>query len=152
MTNWDGSNTPGRQVVFNTAPAAGDAILISVSTLADYSLAGSLLQLDSVPPLDNIISVTTFNDTSQQSIATLVFVGPVVEGITIAEPYDSTDFDAGSVSDSPGSFDYSVGTAISKNEFYLNRLGIEAGRLWITLDGYRSVSYTHLTLPTNREV
>ena len=137
VTNWDGSNTPGRQVVFNTAPAAGDTILISVSTLADYSLAGSLLQLNSIPPVDSIISVTTFNDTTQQSIATLVFVGPIVEGITIAEPYDSTDFDTGSVSGLPGSFDYSAGTAISKNDFYLDRPGIEAGRIWVTLDGYR---------------
>ena len=137
MTNWDGSNTPGRQVVFNTAPAAGDVILISVSTLADYSLAGSLLQFNSTPPLDSIISVTTFNETTQQSIATLVFVGPIVEGITIAEPYDSTDFDTGSVSGLPGSFDYSAGTAISKNDFYLDRPGIEAGRIWVTLDGYR---------------
>jgi len=137
VSNWDGSNTPGRQVVFNTPPAAGDKILIAVSTLSDYDIVGSDIQIATVLNIGDVVSVTTFNDTAQQDIATLIFVGPVIEGITIVEPYDSTDFDVGTVSGGPGSFDYSIGTAIAKNDFYLNRLDVEAGRLWVTLDGYR---------------
>jgi len=30
-----------------------------------------------------------------------------------------------------------VGSAIYNNDFWLERAGIDAGRLWVTLDGYR---------------
>jgi hypothetical protein len=86
VTNWDGSNTPGRQVVFNTPPAAGDKILIAVSTLSDYDIVGSDIQIATVLNIGDVVSVTTFNDTAQQDIVTLIFVGPVIEGITIVEP------------------------------------------------------------------
>jgi hypothetical protein len=46
-------------------------------------------------------------------------------------------YDAATVSDTPGSYDYSVGTAVYNNDFWLQRSGIDAGRLWVTLDGYR---------------
>jgi hypothetical protein len=49
VTNWDGSNTPGRQVVFVTAPAIGTQILISVSTVAAYLVVGNQLQFVSQP-------------------------------------------------------------------------------------------------------
>jgi hypothetical protein len=137
VSNWNGSNTPGRQVVFSTPPAAGDTILITVNTLADYDIAGSNILFNFTPSFGDEISVITWNDTAQQDIATLVFIGPVITGITLTEPYDSTDFDAGTVSGAPGSFDYSAGTSIANNDFYLNRPGIEAGRLWVTLDGQR---------------
>lgn len=137
VSNWTGSNTPGRQVVFTSPPAAGDKILITVSTLADYVVIGSNLQLNFTPTLGDEMSVITFNDTAQQDIATLVFVGPVITGLTVTEPYDSTDFDSGSVSGAPGSFDYSAGTSVANNDFYLNRTDIDAGRLWVTLDGQR---------------
>jgi hypothetical protein len=42
VTNWTGSNTPGRQVVFVTAPATGATILISVSSAAEYYVAGAV--------------------------------------------------------------------------------------------------------------
>jgi hypothetical protein len=36
-----------------------------------------------------------------------------------------------------GSFDFSEGQVIPANNFYLNRPGITANRLWVTLNGYR---------------
>jgi hypothetical protein len=137
VTNWDGSNTPGRQVVFNTPPVSGARILISVSTLASYTVSGNQLQLITQPTFGDVYSVISWNDTSQQDILTLVFEGPEVTGITIEEPYDSTDFDAGTVSFGPGSFDYAAGSTIAKNNFDLQRINIDASRLWVTLDGAR---------------
>jgi len=49
------------------------------------------------------------------------------------------------VSDTPGSYDYSLGTTISVNNFYLERSLNEASRLWVTLDGNRlfeGIDYT----------
>jgi len=137
VSNWEGSNTPGRQVVFVTPPASGSRILISVSTVAAYLVSGTQLQLVNAPPVGSTIAVTTWNDTAQQNLVTLVFQGPIITGSVIEEPYDSTGFDAGTVIDGPGTYDYSIGTSIPVNDFDLNRLGVEAGRLWVTLNGYR---------------
>ena len=137
VTNWEGSNDPGRQVVFVTPPDNGDQILITVSTVADYLVSGNLLQLVNAPPLGDTISVTTWNDTAQQNILTLVFQGPEEQGVVITEPYDSTSFDAGTVNDDPGSFDYSVGITIANNNIQLQRDTVSANRLWVTLNGNR---------------
>lgn len=137
VTNWAGSNTPGRQVLFTNPPPSGARILISVDTEADYRVVAQTVEISSGVNLDDVFAITTWNDTAQQNPVTLVFNGPVVSGLTIAEPYDSTLYDAASVSGDPGSFDYSVGTAIYSNDFLLNRTSVNAGRLWVTLDGYR---------------
>jgi len=137
VTNWDGSNTPGRQVVFNTAPAAGARILISVDTQAAYAVAGDQLQIVSNINIGDYITVTTWNDTTQQNILTLVFDGPTTTGITINEPYDATTYDEGLVTDDPGSYDYTLGTIIAINDFDLQRTGVRANRLWVTLNGYQ---------------
>jgi len=137
VSNWDGSNTPGRQVQFVTAPDYGARILISVSTVAAYYVAGSQLQLISPPAVGSVIAVTTFNDTSQQNILTQVYQGPVVGGVVIDEPYDSTAFDTGVVNNDPGSYAYSEGIPLPSNQFDLGRLGVDASRLWVTLNGYR---------------
>ena len=149
VTNYDGSNTPGRQVVFNTPPADGAQILISVSTIAQYTVAvGSPSRLILIPLLnlgDNI-AITSWNDTSQQDPLTLVFVGPVTTGITLTEPYDSTGYDyPGVANDTSGSFDFSLGISIPDNNFDLSREGLSADRLWVTLDGnrlYAGVDYS----------
>jgi hypothetical protein len=125
VTNWTGSNTPGRQVVFVTAPATGTVILISVSSAAEYYVAGTQLQLIPTPSIGSTIAVTTWNDTSQQNALTLVFEGP-------------------DTSLSPVS-----------NNFDLGRVTTNSGRLWVTLNGYRlfdgddfSVSGQYLLLST----
>ena len=107
VSNWTGSNTPGRQVVFATAPAAGTEILISVSSAADYYVAGTQLQLVSAPAIGSTIAVTTWNDTSQQNGLTLVFEGPDTSLIPVS------------------------------NNFDLDRVITNSGRLWVTLNGYR---------------
>jgi hypothetical protein len=137
VTNWDGSNTPGRQVLFAQPPAEASVVLITVSTVAAYLVSGNTLQLVNAPPLGDTISVTTWNDTAQQNILTLVFQGPEDEGVVITEPYDSTAFDAATINDDPGSFDYSVGITIPNNNLDLQRPGVQANRLWVTLNGRR---------------
>jgi hypothetical protein len=137
VTNWDGSNTPGRQVLFAQAPAEASVILITVNTVAAYLVSGNTLQLVNSPPVGDVISVTTWNDTAQQNILTLVFQGPDEEGVVITEPYDSTGFDDGTVNDDPGSFDFSEGITIPNNNLDLQRSGVQANRLWVTLNGRR---------------
>ena len=105
VTNWDGSNVPGRQVQFVTPPAAGARILISVSTEADYLIVGNQLQLVSAPSVGQTLSVTSFNDTREQDLLTLVFKGP-----TGSPPV---------------------------NDFDLQRNGLTANRVWVTLNGNR---------------
>jgi len=145
VTNWTGSNTPGRQVVFFTPPPSGARILIAVDTLADYAIVGNQLQISAVVNLDDVFAVTTWNDTAQQWLLTLVFQGPVTEGLTLTEGYDTTVYDAATVNNTSGSYDYSVGTSISVNNFYLERSLNNASRLWVTLDGNRlfeGIDYT----------
>jgi hypothetical protein len=137
VSNWDGSNTPGRQVVFETAPAAGAIILISVNTVADYVIASNQVQIASTVNTGDVFEIITWNDTAQQNILTQVFVGPVVSGVVINEPYDSTDYDPAVVNNTPGSYDYTAGTSVANNQFNLGRTDIVASRLWVTLDGTR---------------
>jgi hypothetical protein len=92
------------------------------------------------------ITITTWNDTAQQNALTLVFVGPIVTGLTVNEPYDSTNYDSGNIDEQPGSFDYTIGTSVPDNSFDLERLGVEASRLWVTLDGMRLFEGTDYTV------
>jgi hypothetical protein len=145
VSNWDGSNVPGRQVIFNTAPAPGARVLISVSTIAECVVLGNQLQITSVVNLNDQFQIITWNDTSQQNILTQVFLGPIISGITINEPYDSTDFDIGTLNNEPGSYDYTTGAVVANNEFYLDRSDVDPSRLWVTLNGLRlfeGVDYT----------
>ena len=149
VSNWDGSNTPGRQVVFNTPPASGDRILIAVNTLADYNVVDNTLELAFLPTFGDTIAVTTWNDTAEQEILTQVFVGPVVTSLVISEGFDVTDFDAGAITGAPGSFDYSVGVGLNKNEFLLQRENVIASRLWVTLNGTRLFEGQDFTVENN---
>ena len=134
-----------REVIFTVAPDSGSQILIFVTTQANYIItpgsSTSTLQwrngfgLDIVA--DDIIAVTSWNDTSQQDILTKVFVGPISEGATLVEGYDETDFDQGDITDAPGSFDYSAGIITTVNNFNLDRIITDTSRLWVTLNGRR---------------
>ena len=138
VTNWDGSNVPGRQVVFNSPPAAGAKILISVDTQSAYQLIGDQLQISYPLNIGDILTFITWNDTAQQDILTLVFNGPINSGIVeVNQPYDTTVFDAASVSGDPGSYDYTIGQIIPINDFNLQSTVVDASRLWVTLGGYR---------------
>jgi hypothetical protein len=149
VTNWSGSNVPGRQVVFNTNPPSGAQILIAVSTVAQCQFSydpsaptfGADLQISTTINLGDVITVTTWNDTAQQNALTLSFVGPVQTGVTIYQAYDETDFDSPSVNNPleplPGQFAYEIGTSVPTNDFDLLRDNVVASRLWVTLDGLR---------------
>ena len=145
VTAWTGSNTPGRQVVFTTPPGSGARILITVSTAADYAIISNQLQISAAVILGDLFAVTTWNDTAQLWPLTLVFKGPVIDSITVAEGYDETNYSPDTTNNAPGSFDYSAGTTIYKNNFYLERSLNSASRLWVTLNGdrlFEGVDYT----------
>jgi hypothetical protein len=137
VTNWDGSNTPGRQVIFYIPPAAGAKILISVNTAADYTITDNQLSVVVAPNIGDVFEFVTWNDTSQLDALTLVFQGPVITGITVEEGYDDTVYDLATVTGTPGSFDYSAGLSRASNELWLQRASVDASRLWVTLNGFR---------------
>jgi hypothetical protein len=147
VTGWDGTNVPGRQVLFETAPLPGARILISVNTVADYVVTGNQLQFRNTVNTGDVFAITSWNDTSQQNILTQVFVGPVETGIVINEPYDSTDYDPAVVNNTPGSYDYTAGSVRPRNLFDLQRKNVPASRLWVTLDGRRLFEGTDYTVP-----
>jgi hypothetical protein len=130
-----------RRVVFAEEPALGERILIAVTTKTQCYVNGD--QLVFVPSeglnpvIGSPITVTTWNDTRQQNILTQVFVGPVTIGTTVTEGYDETTFDSGSVTDAPGSFDYSASELQTVNDLQLGRITTDADRLFVTLNGDR---------------
>jgi hypothetical protein len=133
-------------VVFTTPPTSGARILIAVSTAAGYRVIANQLQISSAVVLDDLFAVTTWNDTAQLWPLTLVFNGPVTDSVTVSEGYDETNYSyPDTANNAPGSFDYSAGTTIYVNDFYLERSINSASRLWVTLNGYRlfeGVNYT----------
>ena len=138
VTAWTGSEIPGRQVVFTTPPASGSKVLIAVSTAADYRIiAGNQLQISSTIVTNDLFAVTTWNDTAQLWPLTLVFKGPLASTTPVAEGYDETDYSPDTINNAPGSFDYSTGTTVYVNDFYLERSLNSASRLWVTLNGNR---------------
>jgi hypothetical protein len=142
------SSTDVREVIFTTAPAIGDQIDISVTTKADYTLGNdgstaynTVLTFRTTggfyPIAGDTVAVTTWNDTSQQDICTLLWQGPVTTGITANEPYDAVPYDQATVSFTPGSYDYTVGAVEIVNDFQLGRVITNPSRLWVTLNGNR---------------
>lgn len=135
--------SPGdnRAVEFLVAPPLDSRILICVVTGSQCYVSGGQLVFDPagglVPVAGSVIEVITWNDTRQQNLLTKVFVGPVTTGITLNEPYDSTNYDIGTVSGSAGSYDYTAGVIINVNDFQLGRPITDLDRLWVTLNGTR---------------
>ena len=143
---YTGSNT--RYVDFTTAPSIKSEVLISVTTEADYVIYDDGSSIDNyqlvfraaggfIPITGDIVSVTSWNDTAQQSIVTLLWQGPVTEGAVVNEPFDSTGFDTGDVSNDPGSFDYTEGVQVVVNDFQLGRIITDPSRMWVTKNGSR---------------
>jgi hypothetical protein len=100
----------------------------------------ALLQIVSTLNQNDVLSVVTWNDTSQQNALTLTFTGPVSTSGTIYQEYDTTDYDSPTLNDPgqplPGEFSFELGTSVPVNDFDLLRTNIDASRLWVTLDGY----------------
>jgi hypothetical protein len=144
---YDGSTD--RTVTLTSSPPAGATILISVRTAAQYYISGNTLIWKTtgslVPIAGDIVSVTTFNDTSEQNILTQVFQGPSTEGVLISQGYDDTDYDVGTVNNAPGAFDYSAGSVIQTNKFDTGRPIADSDRIEVTLDGFflfEGIGYT----------
>lgn len=143
-----------RHVVFASVPAAGERILISVTTNTQARISGSnSLFIDTsngyIPIAGDIIEVVTWNDTRQQDILTSVYVGPVISGATVTEGYDDTLFDAAAVSGTPGSFDYAAGVLVENNNLFLTRATSNPDKLWVTLNGRRLFYGDNFTIVNN---
>ena len=128
-----------RTVLFETIPTAGQQILIYVLTNTQCYVNGDQLVFNStgglVPTVGALIDITTWNDPRQQNILTQCFVGPITEGITVTEGYDTTDFDVGPVTGDPGSFDYSAGGTTTINNIDLGTVINDPSRLLVSLNG-----------------
>lgn len=137
-----------RYVDFTVAPSVGSQVLISVITKADYVILDDSSTIDNYqlvfrtsggfyPQYGDIVGVTSWNDTAQQSIVTLLWQGPVIQGAVVNEPFDSTDFDLGTITDEPGSFDYTEGVQVIVNDFQLGTVITDPTRMWVTKNGDR---------------
>lgn len=146
-----------RYVDFTVAPSVGSEVLICVTLKADYEVVYDDSTVDHYfvifrtdggfyPQYGDIVSVTSWNDTSQQSIVTLLWQGPITEAATVNEPYDSTDFDVGTVLNDPGSFDYTQGVQIAVNDFQLGRTVTDPTRIWVTKNGNRLFNVVDFTI------
>jgi hypothetical protein len=137
------SFSPGddRAVEFIVQPPVGSRILIYVIKGSQCYVQGNQLIFVAGTGLDpvagSVIEVITWNDTRQQDILTKVYVGPITEGITLEEPYDSTDYDVGTINGDPGSYDFQAGAIVTVNDFQLGREITDPNRLWVTLNGNR---------------
>ena len=154
---WDGSTL--RSIEFVSPLTLGETIIISVSHDAQYTISSNQITFKTSGSFGlsagDIISATTWNDTSEQALMTYVWVGPVLEGtVTEVEPYDSTVFDAGTVLGDPGTFDYSVDTIVPINNLNLHRPPpVNTERLWVYYNGHRLSGGTDYSLETiNNEV
>jgi len=135
------SDVTPREIIFATEPAVGSEILIYVLTDTQCYVSGDQLVFNPtgglVPGLGDIIEATTWNDTRQQKILCQCFVGPVTIGAIDVEAYDTTDFDVGTITNQPGSFDYSAGITITTNDLDLGVVITDPDRLWVSLNGRR---------------
>jgi hypothetical protein len=132
----DGSSD--RTVTLTQAPAFGSTVIVSVNTASPYYISGTTLYWRPaifLPGIGTIISVTTWNDTRQQDLLTLVYQGPETTGFTVSEGYDDTLFDVGTISGDPGSFDYSAGSLIQINRFDTGRPITNTNRVIVSLNG-----------------
>lgn len=146
---WDGIST-ARTITLSTMPAVESKILISVRTAAQYFITGNTLVWNTTGPLNliagDIVSVTTWNDTSQQDILTQVFVGPTTQGLLVSEPYDSGPFDEATLVNTPGSYDFSTGIQVLTNRFDTGRIISNSTRIEVTLDGFYLFPATDFTV------
>jgi hypothetical protein len=134
---WDGFSR--RSIILSYVPNIGDRILICINSRSDYIISGNQITFRpsgsfGVFPGDTV-AVTTYNDTSQQQIVQIVWVGPITVGATAVEGFDLLPFDNGTVSDESGSFDFSEGITVTQNDFDLRRPSQLAERMIVSLNG-----------------
>ena len=128
-----------RNVILTTAPATGATVLIGVRTKAQYWVMGNTLVFQPaqglIPTVGDIITVTSWNDTSEQDLYTQLFVGPNSTGIVSRENYDTVPFDSASADFSSGAYDYQAGTTVDNNIFDTGQAITDTRRLFVTQNG-----------------
>jgi hypothetical protein len=107
------ANSETRSITLDSAAGNDAVVLISVDYAADYVVSGPALiwktsdpnvsgpSITVVPSPGDTVSITTFNDTSQQNLLTQVFQGPTTDGVLVGE-----GFDFGTANAASGSFDF----------------------------------------------
>lgn len=148
ITDWDGSSN--RWVEFSTAPDANSQIKIAVTTNAGYRVDGddNKLTLKQNPVTGSVITVVTYNDTSEQDLLTLVFRGPSTEDVELQQKFDEFGFDSPNLDPAEtefGQFDYTVGDVVFTNNFDVGREILNNQRLEVHKNGERlipSLDYT----------
>jgi len=142
-----------RAVIFDSTPSDGEVILVVVTTNSQATITGNQLLFNQygglVPSNGDVIAVTSFNDTRQQNILTQVFVGPIGGLKTFAEGYSSTDYDVGTTTNEPGSYDYSATETVYLNDLVLEQANVDPDRLIVTLNGHRLFVNIGFTLVNN---
>jgi hypothetical protein len=130
-----------REILFTNEPPIDSEILIYVTTDTQCYVSANQLLFNPtgglVPGTGDVIAVTTWNDTRQQQILSQCFVGPVTTGVVVVEPYDSTDFDIGTITGDSGSYDYSSGVTVTANDLDMGVVITDPDRLWVSLNGRR---------------
>jgi hypothetical protein len=107
-----------RYVDFTIAPPVASEVLISVTTRADYVIYDDGSSTDNYqlvfftsggfyPQYGDVVSVTSWNNTAQQSIVTLLWQGPVTQGAVVVD------------------------------DFQLGRIITDPTRMWVTKNGDR---------------
>lgn len=140
---WDGSTL--RTIEFVNNPTLGERVVIAVSTRAQYTVVAGEITFRSgvgfVIQNGDVINITSWNDTSEQFLLTLVWQGPGSTGTVIAEEgFDSVPFDIGTVLNGPGTFDYSSGTVVLLNNFSTSRVPPQSPeRMWVYYNGNRLI-------------
>lgn len=140
---WDGFSP--RTIMLSYVPPVGDLVLICVNTRADYIVGynGTDWEITFRPSSSfglypgDIIGVTSWNDTAQQNIVQMVWVGPIYEGGVDFETYDEYPFDFGSIPFAAGSYDYSEGITLAYNDLDIMRVNQNPTRMIVTLNGIR---------------
>ena len=141
-------------VILDTAPADGTEVYVAVDVTAQYIIdpvANTLTFISGtgiVPHAGDIISVTSFNDTREQRLSQQIFVGPISQGISVYEKYDTTDYDnpPGAPSADPGLFDATFGDTIYLNDFTLYQAYTDISRPWVSKNGRVLTAYVDYTI------
>lgn len=134
------AGTP-RSITFSIPPASGAEILVAVTTDAAYTISGNVITFKTVPAIGATVSVTTFNDTSEQDLITQVWQGPAPVNVTVSQGYGTTRYSTANTNNTPGSYDYSASVIVYKNEYNLDATGsvqiTDPDRMWVTVNGIR---------------
>ena len=136
----DGSSL--RQIEFNTAPAAGDEVVVSLQTGAEFRINNSqqlLIDQTVALPADGVVKVTSFSNHDMIKMNTQVFIGSTSESI-VAEPgfdeggFDSIAFDGESIS------------VVNRPVYTVQRPITDTNYVWATVNGVRMLPNYDFTM------